>query len=83
MEPLDSGREEENTYSIFQDETPAIVAKLPVDHHAGTIIGGMFLGFPGGESDSVFGNLGREAIVGPKCFLFTISAMRSYGTGQV
>lgn len=40
-----------------------------MDHHARAVISGMLLGLPGRDADGVFGDLGRESIVGSKCFL--------------
>ena len=80
-EKIEKGRKKQKrTYSILQNETPAIITKLPMDHHARAIIGRMFLGLPGGERDGVFGDLGREAVVGPKGFLSIVSAP-AYHTG--
>lgn len=58
------------TYPILQDEAPAGVAELAMDHHARAVISSMFLGVSRRDGDGVFGDLGREPVVGPKRFLF-------------
>lgn len=49
--------------------TPAVITEFPMNHHAGTIICGVFFGIAGSEGDGVFGNLGCKAIVCSKGFL--------------
>jgi hypothetical protein len=58
------------TYSILENEATTIITKLPVNHHPGSIIRGMFLGNTRLKVKCIFWNLCCQAVIRSESFLF-------------
>lgn len=59
----------EASYSIFQNETPAITAEFTADHNSGAIVGLVLLWLIRSQGEGVQWHLGRQAVVGAEGFL--------------